>query len=342
MHNDDRSDFYQDHLDRVSRSFAFCIARLDNPLREWVGLSYLLCRIVDTIEDAAWPVFTDQERAFTFFESFLERKPQASEIEAWTQLFPHEGLPESETELLKDAYPLFCDYHGLPPEIRESLRDPILSMSRGMRFFMTKKNREGLLRLRNLADVNRYCFFVAGVVGEILTRLVKRENAPGLIDAFRFGLFLQKVNLLKDQNGDETHGRFLVPSRSLVLRSLIEDARIAFDYVQSLPKAEVGYRLFCSWSLFLGLASLPWIERGYRGEGPGKIPREETYQILGFVDENIGDQAALADLFERLLRAIEIPSEAERVFEESAESLQELSSLYKGELSPAEVAELLS
>ncbi len=49
------AEFYQTHLDRVSRSFAFCIRQLPDPLRGWVGLSYLLCRILDTIEDSPCP-----------------------------------------------------------------------------------------------------------------------------------------------------------------------------------------------------------------------------------------------------------------------------------------------
>ena len=46
--------FYQTHLDRVSRSFAFCIKKLESPLRQWVSLAYLLCRVLDTVEDSIW------------------------------------------------------------------------------------------------------------------------------------------------------------------------------------------------------------------------------------------------------------------------------------------------
>ena len=45
--------FYQTHLDRVSRSFAFCIKKLESPLRQWVSLAYLLCRVLDTVEDSS-------------------------------------------------------------------------------------------------------------------------------------------------------------------------------------------------------------------------------------------------------------------------------------------------
>ena len=39
------------HLQQVSRTFALTIPVLPMPLADWVGNAYLLCRIVDTIED---------------------------------------------------------------------------------------------------------------------------------------------------------------------------------------------------------------------------------------------------------------------------------------------------
>ena len=61
-------DFYQNHLNKVSRSFAFCIPRLEGNLREWIGLSYLLCRLLDTVEDALWTSHEEQLRSFEMFQ----------------------------------------------------------------------------------------------------------------------------------------------------------------------------------------------------------------------------------------------------------------------------------
>ena len=41
----------QDHLQKVSRTFALTIPLLPPDLRDYVGNAYLLCRIADTIED---------------------------------------------------------------------------------------------------------------------------------------------------------------------------------------------------------------------------------------------------------------------------------------------------
>ena len=46
----DRQD---EHLQLVSRTFALTIPMLGNPLADWVGLAYLVCRTLDTVEDDA-------------------------------------------------------------------------------------------------------------------------------------------------------------------------------------------------------------------------------------------------------------------------------------------------
>src|SRR5258708_9371144 len=91
-----------------------------------------------------------------------------------------------------------------------------------------------------------------------------------MIFAYRFGLFLEKVNILKDQAEDEEAGRFLVPDRREILASLRADAERALAYLTSLPRAERGYRTFCAWSLMLRAASLPLME------GPKERHRAQT------------------------------------------------------------------
>lgn len=334
----DRAYFYQSHLDRVSRSFAFCIARLEGNLRLHVGLSYLLCRILDTIEDAEWHDFASQETAFQKFDEFLVGPLPIAEcdVSAWRASFPV-GIPEGEALLLDDVFAVLSDFHQLPADLREALGRSILSMSAGMKHYMGQKARQGRLVLETAADVNRYCFFVAGVVGEMLTKFVARELKPPLArlrDSFRFGLFLQKVNILKDQSGDEAQGRFLVPSRSMVLAGLLRDADGAFRYLTSLPEKDVGFRLFCAWSLFLGLASLPWIQ-GAHGE-VSKIPREDTLGLLCEVESRIHDDVALLKLFEELKPQLNEVSVLPTVLS-NEETGQGLLALYQGDLPERDV-----
>jgi phytoene/squalene synthetase len=298
-------DFYQNHLNRVSRSFAFCIQKLDSPLREWVSLSYLLCRTLDTVEDSAWESEELRSRHYLSLESFVKDPSfQAGDVQAWAQLFP-DTIPDGEKELVKDADLLFRELHALPREVRQSVQETVLRMSSGMRHYASPGN---TLRLSNLFEVNRYCYFVAGIVGELLTRLVlhHREEddfmSEDLIkNAFHFGLFLQKVNLLKDQIEDEKQGRFLVPDRELLLASLRENARGSVAYLTSIPKEEKGYRIFCAWSLFLGAASLPWIANAFEQRDGSKIPRSVTQELLEAVEEMSQQDETLREELEQQL-----------------------------------------
>jgi phytoene/squalene synthetase len=296
-------DFYQGHLDRVSRSFAFCIRKLEPPLRLWVSLSYLLCRVLDTIEDSPWTDTGLREAEYVAFDGFMRVPPSREDVAAWAARFPR-GIPETEKLLLAESYDLFADLHLLPPAARAVIQKAVRQMSAGMKSY-AERARGGGLRLRGLTDVNRYCYFVAGVVGELLSNLFVEYRADFippvdfLKNSFHFGLFLQKINLLKDQVGDEAEGRYLVPNRPELLASLRENAEGALNYLLSLPVEEKGFRTFCAWSLFLGAASLPFIEENYglRADAPAhpgtKISRAVTEQLLAAVEEIVQDNGAL-------------------------------------------------
>lgn len=305
------------HLERVSRSFAFCIAKLETPLRHQVGLAYLICRILDSIEDSAWKDDggsvegasalgrislgrISQHEAFEKFVAFLKVQPSDADVCTWAdRLLISAVMPDSERILVRDAHLVFALFWQERARVREVMRAPVESMARGMMEFRG-------LKLRGLQDVNRYCFFVAGVVGEILTGLVRLigedrgvKVATSLVEGFRFGLFLQKVNLLKDRETDLLEGRDLVPSRLAVFRSAFEDAKVAFSYLKSVPVTLEGYRLFCGWSLFLGLASLPHIA------GRKKIGRLETVALMAAVERRVRSNSDLEVLFVRYLQNAE-------------------------------------
>jgi len=296
--------FFQQHLDRVSRSFAFCIQQLQSPLRDWVSLSYILCRQLDTIEDTPWESEQKKQEAFSSFERFLKQIPKANELNEWIKTFPQE-TPAPEQLLINDSIRIFEEFHKLKPEIKEILSSHITIMSRGMRHF---SNINDDLRLSSLAEVNQYCFFVAGIVGKLLTDLFvsyKKGSFTATAEIYKnsyhFGLFLQKINLLKDRLADEKVNRFLVPEQDLVKESMRLNAIAAFSYIQSLPVNEKEYRLFCAWSLFLGLASIPVIEKSWIQKILEKLPRAITMSIFNEVSKLIDDNKKLEKLFYKLL-----------------------------------------
>ena len=286
-------EFYQRHLDAVSRTFALCIPRLDPPFRERVALSYLLLRVLDTVEDAPWSDRLLQQRHFNSFRQFLQARPGRGQIDAFRASFPA-GLSQGEQALLADTEAFFEDAYELPAAARDVVFGAIGRMAQGMAAYA---RRPIPLRLLDVEDVCRYCCIVAGLVGELLTRLWAAGGGtpPRMVFAYQFGLFLQKVNILKDQPEDEAAGRFLVPNRRDLLASLRADARGALSYLTSLPRTERGYRTFCAWSLMLGADALA--ELG----GPRASRRAQTMALLARTAEIAQDDEALRRQFAGLL-----------------------------------------
>ena len=193
--------FYHQHLDKVSRSFSFCINELSSPAKEWVALSYLLLRIVDTIEDSSWLNEKEQYEAFQHIKLFLKKPPSEKKFLSWLSRFP-EQLPASEQALLADLPLLLLDINQLPFEIKQALIQTTHQMIDGMIHFVFWSQKHGSLS-DSLITTNQYCFFVAGIVGELLsfifTYLIPdfQLTRAVLNQSIHFGLFLQKINLLK-------------------------------------------------------------------------------------------------------------------------------------------------
>jgi hypothetical protein len=289
-------------------------------MRDWTSLSYLICRVLDTIEDSPWKDFSLRSRQFDEFARFLEGFYDHNSVASWSERFP-KSIPQSERKLLSESFYLFNDLYEFPPEVRRTILKSVFRMLQGMKYYSNRHRSENELRLKTVIDVNRYCYFVAGVVGELLSSLllVHRSDfepkSDFKLNAIHFGLFLQKVNLLKDQKTDEAEGRFLVPNRENLLSSLRDNAYGAMDYLSSLPIEETGYRTFCAWSLFLGAASLPWIQEAFTNGDNTKISRNLTEQLLVTVEQMVTNDSVMRSALMELL--VMLPEETSTLLLES-------------------------
>jgi phytoene/squalene synthetase len=359
----ERARFHAPHLERVSRSFAYGISRLEPDLKAPVGLGYLICRILDTIEDAPWSSGPEQEAAFREFQIFLTDASSSPEsLAKWAGRFPAQ-IPPGERLLIDDAPTVFAEFASLNAQERSAMLDPIFSMARGMTSFTERIRLRGELRLQDLNDVNTYCFFVAGVVGELLTGLLTNQLSEEMRPigresiwelATHFGLFLQKINVLKDQWMDEREGRFLVPDRAELLRSLHENATGAFRYLGSIPLKRKDYRLFCAWALFLGLATVPLIRASVgtadsETAGGPKISRLRALALGSEIERSILDPVQLQQLFSQLESAawpVEVVSASDTRTQSplvpSAATLARLTENYVGKMDVLALAQLLT
>lgn len=301
----DTETFYQTHLDRVSRSFAFCLAQLEPPFRPWLSLAYLLFRLLDTVEDAPWGDSGAQDRQFAELDRFVRVPPTSAEVADWIQRFP-DDIPEGERLLALDTNRLLADVQALPEAPRAALLRCYFDMSAGMRHF----SQSGRATVGSAVELNQYCFYVASIIGELVhdLLLIAQPDLQLPADArrccHRLGLVLQKVNILKDQTQDEQSGRRFVTDREALLASLRADLPEAFRAVLLMPESVLSLRQFCAWSLFLGVATIPLVVRSWQEPMVPKLPRSQTEALLEETSDLIADPAALTALFHRLCEAL--------------------------------------
>ncbi|MFO0760675.1 MAG: squalene/phytoene synthase family protein [Byssovorax sp.] len=277
-------------LARTSRTFALAIPLLPAPLRREVTVAYLLFRIADTFEDAFALPREARIQALSDFEALLDaRSPaRAKELAArWVAARPSEDA--GYLELLGETPAVLAELDGFSPRSRAVIVHHAARTARGMAAFVAGARDDGTLALGSEAELRRYCYVVAGIVGELLTDLFLLA-APSLSAVepqlrardVAFGEGLQLVNILKDQRADAEEGRVFLPAtvgRGRALAIAREDLGKAGEYVELLRTAGAprGVVAFCSFPVLLARVTLDELER--RGAG-AKAGRALVGQLL--------------------------------------------------------------
>jgi farnesyl-diphosphate farnesyltransferase len=274
----------------TSRTFALAIPLLPEPTRREVTITYLLFRIADTFEDATrWPRARRIEALERFVRLLDRPDPEtAAEISRlWVEEVPCEQ--PAYRDLLAELSAVLDAFFALSPEAVPLIREHTVRTAQGMAGFVARTTDEGELRLRDVPDLQDYCYVVAGIVGELLTELYLlgrpeiAATAPRLRERSRpFGEGLQLVNILKDSASDARQGRRYLPEevdRAEVMALARRDLQEATEYVLTLQRAgaERGLVAFNALPVHLAYATLNRVERA----GPGsKLTRPEVFSIV--------------------------------------------------------------
>lgn len=279
-----------DLLVRTSRTFALSIPLLEGPTRRQVTLGYLLFRIADTFEDAwVWPKERRIEALRRFGELVRDPDPEAIRraVDGWLDEPPsrHQGY----LELLGETPAVLAAHQALEEAAREVLSEHVVRTCDGMAEIVGRTDERNNLRLRDVADLERYCYIVAGIVGEMLTELflLGAPSVGGVADELRaravaFGEALQLVNILRDADDDADEGRCYLPAgvpRAEVFAKARRDLEVAGEYVRLLQEngAPRGTVAFTALPARLAWATLERVEE----VGPGgKLTRGEVAQIV--------------------------------------------------------------
>jgi farnesyl-diphosphate farnesyltransferase len=272
----DRSKVIDEQVLNVSRSFAFVIDRLPEPLRREVQVAYLLFRLGDNIEDTSSLETDEKQRLLDrLLHCFRTGGSFATEL-AHHDVSGWQALTEGERGLFGHADRVIDEFAGLGDDAREMLLDEAENMFRGMARFQSRRAVDGYMILQDENDLDEYCYYVAGTVGDYLThRFLARMD--GISEARRkrildnrrhLALVLQTTNILRDVRDDHAHGHIFYPrslfdcfdARRLVapemkeqvltagvrmVRWLMPAIRGAGDYILALPAGERRIRSFC-------------------------------------------------------------------------------------------------
>ncbi len=327
---------YQDEiLPHVSRTFALTIPQLPPALRTAVTSAYLLCRIADTIEDEPALEAEDTNRFLRRFTRVVQGREDADRFarEVLPRLTEH-TLP-AERDLVANTARVMRVVERFEARQRGAIRRCIEVMSHGMHQFQRTASLRGLARS---TDLDTYCYYVAGIVGETLTELfcgysrqIERHYAELYALAPSFGQGLQMTNILKDVWEDRARGACwlpqelfsrhgvdlatLTPERSdaRFQAGMIELIGIAHRHLRNaltftllIPGEETGIRRFCLWAIGLAALTLRKIQDNpaFTAGRQVKVSRSAVAMTQTLTNLSVRNDAMLRRLFERAARGL--------------------------------------
>jgi 4,4'-diapophytoene synthase len=329
--------YHERILPHVSRTFALTIPQLPPRLRTAVSNAYLLCRIADTVEDE--PALSAAETQ-VFLQRFTavvhgteEAAPLARELAG---RLSDRTLP-AERELVGNMERVIRVTADLGE--RAAIRRCVELMCYGMPRFRLTATLSGLAHSR---DLDSYCYYVAGVVGEMLTELfcsyspaVATERAALHELSASFAQGLQMTNILKDFWEDRSRGACWLP-QDVFARHGVELAQLsperadagfhagvreligvanghlhnALAYALLIPAEESGIRRFCLWAIGLAVLTLRKIAANpqFTSGGQVKVSHSAVFATRMSTDLMVRNDRMLRYLFERAAHGLPLTS----------------------------------
>jgi len=312
--------YAEDTLDKVSRTFALNIKVLGKKLRRPILLAYLYMRMADTIEDD--PSLPAEEKI-----CLLRKFSQAINLGGKNINDFVNSLPQNWRDSEKADLALCCNAAVVLPLLSEysepivnAVKKGVEEMCNGMIEFVEKQEKRinSWFTIERETDLDRYCYFVAGLVGNMLTELFcisgknfneKRQKKLRELSV-SFGLALQLVNIIKDIQEDSLRKVCFVPieyfrkygiksvqeffspgfsleKKNQVIGELTKKAKKhlldAKNYIKNLPRFEHRMRLFCLWPSLMAADNLRVIGDGsiiFEEGKKAKITRKTVSKII--------------------------------------------------------------
>ncbi len=319
-------------LQGVSRTFALSIPELPEPLGRWIGTAYLICRIIDTVEDRPGTDPADRHRMFDELVTALGPPVRPDAAAGLTVRF--EDYPDSDAcgRLMQRAGQVLAELASFPSPAIQAVTACALEMIEGFRDTpLTTRDRRPRFLCQTLDDLEQYCHYAAGVVGMMLARLFAlhlgadpASLAPQRLEqARRFGRGLQITNIVKDHPADLADGRVFIPPeaarlcglesgvlkqpalplpvRKLIVARAAGHLDEALDYTLDFPPTATGIRLFCLQPLMMAVLTLDRVltHVDTTPDDRPKISREQVAEVLATSRRLVRDNDGLRAWYAR-------------------------------------------
>ncbi len=309
--------YCQQTLPKVSRTFALNIKTLQGELHRSVLIAYLFCRTVDTVEDAAELDPKIKIKLLFEFSRLIEnREYRLDHIDSWLDDCATVDGSTNDLDLLKNIKRVFNIFDSLKSNYQNQIIPAVAKMAKGMAHFQSRFQFGEITPLENEEDLERYCYFVAGVVGEMLCDLFLQklstlpESARTIMkeNAVSFGLGLQMTNISKDVMADRERGWSYIPQSLITENGLTVDEfhsgksveknlqilekllcktnghlHDALKFTLAIPRTELSLRLFCIWPLWMAMKTVAALHNNpalLSSNAPVKITRSQVKRIL--------------------------------------------------------------
>jgi farnesyl-diphosphate farnesyltransferase len=306
-------------LRSVSRSFYLTIRFLPRPLRDPVGLAYLLARATDTIADtASIPAATRLTTLRAVARAIAGDMDFSSVAEGLRDFSAGQSDPH-ERILIENLDGCVDWLSKIDAADRADIREVLKTIVRGQELDLVRfADPATAVPLRTSAELDEYTYLVAGSVGAFWTKLGFRHcpnfatRAPNEMTALGtgYGEGLQLINVLRDRAADTAAGRDYLPAEELAgstvenvftgwLGQAEEKISAGIDYCSALTNWRVRYAT--ALPALIGARTIALL----RAAGPTaeriKVPRKEVRRILAAALFAALSPLALRALFQRLL-----------------------------------------
>lgn len=241
-----------DMLKKTSRTFYIPITFLDPTLKKAVASAYLCMRAIDEIEDHEALGLQEKQQLLLATSKMLLTDFDTKEYEQLVAPFK-EMLPEVSLRL--GDWLAIC-----PTDLVGKVKESTGEMAEGMAKWVEKN-----WQVKTKEDLDEYTYYVAGLVGVMLSDLWKWSAD---IDTDRelavaYGRGLQAVNILRNKDEDSERGVQFFPegwTRADMFDYAEGNLAKADEYIKSIDRRSIV--LFCKLPLALARKTLKALKSG--------------------------------------------------------------------------------